>query len=52
MVKANNCQGGMRNGNDEQNAEEECGVEKANRLPRKNDEWIRQTYCQGRMMNG
>ena len=27
-------------------------MDKANRMPRRNDEWIRQTECQGRMMNG
>ena len=47
------CQGGMRNGKDEQNVEEECGInKKTNRMPRRNEEWKRQSECQGRMRNG
>ena len=42
----------MRNGKDEQNVEEECGIKEANRMPRKNEEWIKQPGCQGEMRNG
>ena len=31
----------MRNGKDEKNAEEKCGIKKANRMPRKNEVWKR-----------
>ena len=31
----------MRYGKDEQNADKECGIKKANRMPRKNEEWKR-----------
>ena len=43
MEKANRMP--RRNGKDEQNAEEECAIKKANSMPRKNEEWIKQPEC-------
>ena len=34
------CHGRIRNGKDERNAEEECGIKKANRMPRRSNEVI------------
>ena len=42
----------MGNGKNGQNVEEECGIKKANRMPWQNEEWKRQTECQGVRMNG
>ena len=36
LKRQTECQGGMRNGKEEQNAEEECGIKKANRMPKRN----------------